>query len=119
MKFSISQDGSVIILDAAKSVAKDLMMAIVLVTIIMIFFLHSIRNAVIVMIAVPLSLVGSFIGMEVFGYTLNLMTLLAMSLVIGTLVDDAIVVLENIYRHLEMGKNQNAGNCRCGKGDRS
>ncbi|GAB1473186.1 hypothetical protein MASR2M69_06270 [Bacteroidota bacterium] len=106
MKFSISQDGSVIILDAAKSVAKDLMMAIVLVTIIMIFFLHSIRNAVIVMIAVPLSLVGSFIGMEVFGYTLNLMTLLAMSLVIGTLVDDAIVVLENIYRHLEMGKTR-------------
>ena len=106
MKFSISQDGSIIILDAAKSVAKDLLMAIVLVTIIMIFFLHSIRNAVIVMIAVPLSLVGSFIGMELFGYTLNLMTLLAMSLVIGTLVDDAIVVLENIYRHLEMGKTR-------------
>ena len=106
LKFSISQDGSVIIMDAAKSVAKDLMMAILFVTIIMLFFLHSLRNAIIVMIAVPLSLVGSLIGMELFGYTLNLMTLLAMSLVIGTLVDDAIVVLENIYRHLEMGKTR-------------
>jgi len=106
LKFNIPQDGSLIILEAAKSVAKDLTLAIILVTIIMLFFLHSGRNAIIVMIAVPLSLVSSFIGMSLFGYSLNLMTLLAMSLVIGTLVDDAIVVLENIYRHLEMGKNR-------------
>ncbi|MGV8096897.1 MAG: efflux RND transporter permease subunit [Mangrovibacterium sp.] len=106
LKFTIPQDGSLIILDAAKSVGKDLTLAIILVTVIMIFFLHSGRNAVIVMIAVPLSLVASFIGMDLLGYTLNLMTLLAMSLVIGTLVDDAIVVLENIYRHLEMGKTR-------------
>lgn len=106
MKFSIPQDSSLFILEAAQSVTKDLFMAIVLVTLIMILFLHSIRNAVIVMIAVPLSLIASFIGMEMMGYTLNLMTLLALSLVIGTLVDDAIVVLENIYRHLEMGKSR-------------
>ncbi len=106
LKFTVPQDGSLIILDAARSVAKDLTLAIILVTIVMIFFLHSGRNAIIVMIAVPLSLVASFIGMTLFGYTLNLMTLLAMSLVIGTLVDDAIVVLENIYRHLEMGKTR-------------
>lgn len=106
LKFNIPQDGSLIILEAAKSVGKDLTLAIIFVTIIMLFFLHSGRNAIIVMIAVPLSLVSSFIGMSLFGYTLNLMTLLAMSLVIGTLVDDAIVVLENIYRHLEMGKNR-------------
>ena len=106
LEFSIPQDGSLIIMDAAKSVAKDLTIAIILVTFIMLFFLHSGRNAIIVMIAVPLSLVSSFLGMSLFGYTLNLMTLLAMSLVIGTLVDDAIVVLENIYRHLEMGKNR-------------
>jgi len=106
MQFSIPQDSSVFILDAARSVTKDLFMAIVLVTVIMILFLHSFRNAVIVMISVPLSLIASFIGMELMGYTLNLMTLLALSLVIGTLVDDAIVVLENIYRHLEMGKSR-------------
>ncbi len=106
LSFNIPQDGSLIILQAAKSVALDLTLAIILVTVIMLFFLHSGRNAVIVMIAVPLSLISSFLGMSLFGYTLNLMTLLAMSLVIGTLVDDAIVVLENIYRHLEMGKTR-------------
>jgi HAE1 family hydrophobic/amphiphilic exporter-1 len=106
MKFSIPQDSSLFILEAAQSVTKDLLIAIVLVTLIMVLFLHSVRNAVIVMIAVPLSLIASFIGMELMGYTLNLMTLLALSLVIGTLVDDAIVVLENIYRHLEMGKSK-------------
>ena len=106
LKFTVPQDGSQIILDAARSVGFDLLLAIILVTIIMFFFLHSGRNAIIVMIAVPLSLIASFIGMSLLGYTLNLMTLLAMSLVIGTLVDDAIVILENIYRHLEMGKNR-------------
>lgn len=104
LKFTVSQDSSIIITDAAKSVTKDLTIAIILVTFIMFFFLHSGRNAVIVMISVPLSIIASFIGMKLLGYSLNLMTLLAMSLVIGTLVDDAIVVLENIYRHLEMGK---------------
>src|SRR5690606_25176227 len=67
---------------------------------------HSLRNAMIVMIAIPTSLVVSFIGMYALGFTLNLMSLLAMSLVIGVLVDDSIVVLENIYRHLEMGKDR-------------
>jgi multidrug efflux pump subunit AcrB len=58
------------------------------------------------MIAVPLSLISALVGIKLGGYSLNLMTLVAMSLVIGTLVDDAIVVLENIYRHLEMGKSR-------------
>src|SRR5690606_16626063 len=69
-------------------------------------FLHSIRNSLIVMIAIPLSLIVTFAGMYLLGFTLNLMTLLALSLVVGILVDDAIVVLENIYRHMEMGKNK-------------
>lgn len=106
MQFSIPQDGSLIIIDAANSVGFDLILAVILVTLIMLFFLHSGRNAVIVMIAVPLSIVSTFVGMQLFGYSLNLMTLLALSLVIGTLIDDAIVVLENIYRHLEMGKSR-------------
>lgn len=106
MSFSIPQNSSIFILDAANSVTKDLILAIILVTLIMVLFLHSLRNAIIVMVAVPLSLITSFIGMSLMGYTLNLMTLLALSLVIGTLVDDAIVVLENIYRHLEMGKTR-------------
>src|SRR3546814_10942673 len=72
----------------------------------MLLFLHSYRNSIIVMIAIPLSLVATFIGMSLFGFTLNLMSLLGLSLVVGILVDDAIVVIENIYRHMEMGKNK-------------
>ncbi|TVQ07598.1 MAG: efflux RND transporter permease subunit, partial [Bacteroidetes bacterium] len=106
LRFTIPQDGSILIMDAARSVGKDLILAIILVTILMVLFLHSPRNAVIVMIAVPLSLISTFTGFYIFGYSLNLMSLLAMTVVIGTLIDDAIVVLENIYRHLEMGKNR-------------
>ncbi len=61
---------------------------------------------IIVMVSIPASLIATFIGMALFGYTLNLMSLLGLSLVVGILVDDAIVVLENIYRHMEMGKNR-------------
>lgn len=106
LKFSIQQDGAKIIKDAADGVLRDLFYAIVLVSFIMIFFLHSIRNALIVMITVPLSLIATLIGFSIFDYSFNLMTLLALSLIIGTLVDDAIVVLENIYRHMEMGKSR-------------
>jgi HAE1 family hydrophobic/amphiphilic exporter-1 len=58
------------------------------------------------MVSIPASLIATFIGIYLFGYTLNLMSLLGLSLVVGILVDDAIVVLENIYRHMEMGKNR-------------
>lgn len=88
---------------AVDAVSHDLVLAIVLVAVVMLFFLHSIRNALIVMLAIPTSLVATLIMMYAFGFTLNLMTLLAMSLVIGILVDDSIVVLENIYRFMEKG----------------
>jgi hydrophobe/amphiphile efflux-1 (HAE1) family protein len=106
LRFSIPQDGSLLIKDAANGVARDILMAVLLVTAIMILFLRSGRNAIIVMISVPLSLVATVIGITLLNYTLNLMTLLALSLIIGTLIDDAIVVLENVYRHIEMGKNR-------------
>jgi HAE1 family hydrophobic/amphiphilic exporter-1 len=77
-----------------------------LVAAVMLLFLHSLRNAFIVLISIPASLISTFVAMYLLGYTLNLMTLLAMSLVIGILVDDSIVVLENIYRHLQMGKDR-------------
>ncbi|MBX2990498.1 MAG: efflux RND transporter permease subunit [Bacteroidetes bacterium] len=103
LKFDIAQDGSTFTLDAANAVKKDLAIAVILVAIVMLAFLHSIRNSVIVMIAIPASLISTFIAMYAFGLTLNLMTLLGLSLVVGILVDDSIVVLENIYRHLEKG----------------
>lgn len=104
--FSIAQDSSTYTLDAADAVIHDLILAVILVAAIMLLFLHSIRNSLIVMVAIPLSLIATFIGMSVLGYTLNLMTLLGLSLVVGILVDDAIVVIENIYRHMEMGKSR-------------
>ena len=104
LSFQISQDSSDFTLEAANDVIKDLIIAIVLVALIMLLFLHSIRNAIIVMIAVPASIIATFTVMLLMGFTLNLMSLLALSLVVGILVDDAIVVIENIYRHLEMGK---------------
>lgn len=91
--------------ESIKSVLEDLLLAILLVTIVILLFLHNWRNALIVMLVVPLSLIGTFIGMKLFNFTLNLMSLLGLSVVIGVLVDDAIVVIENVCRHMEMGKS--------------
>ncbi|MFC2482507.1 MAG: efflux RND transporter permease subunit, partial [Capnocytophaga granulosa] len=106
VKLQLAEDTSEFTLHAANSVMFDLVLAIVLVAVVMFFFLHSLRNALIVMVSIPTSLIAAFIGMYFFGFTLNLMSLVALSLVVGILVDDAIVVLENIHRHMEMGKNK-------------
>ena len=106
IKLEIANDTTDYTLNAANNVIFDLFLAIVLVGFIMLFFLHSLRNAVITMVAIPLSLIATFIGLYFMGYTLNLMSLLGLSLVVGILVDDAIVVIENIHRHMEMGKNK-------------
>ncbi|NTU53039.1 MAG: efflux RND transporter permease subunit [Chlorobiaceae bacterium] len=104
LTFDIGQDASTFTRDAVNAVQHDLFLAILLVALVMLLFLHSLRNSLIVMVSIPTSLVTTFIGMYLFGFSLNLMTLLSLSLVIGVLVDDSIVVLENIYRHLERGE---------------
>ncbi|MCZ8229666.1 efflux RND transporter permease subunit [Flavobacterium sp.] len=106
LKLEIAKDSTVFTLEAADSVIHDLLIAVILVALVMLFFLHSVRNSLIVMVSIPASLIATFIGIYLLGYTLNLMSLLGLSLVVGILVDDAIVVLENIYRHMEMGKNR-------------
>ncbi|HBE80608.1 MAG TPA: acriflavin resistance protein [Firmicutes bacterium] len=106
LKSQIVSDTSTFITDSANAVKEDLLLAILLVAGVMLLFLHSVRNSLIVMVAIPTSLVVTFIGMWAFGFSLNIITLLALSLVIGILVDDAIVVLENIYRHLEQGEKR-------------
>jgi HAE1 family hydrophobic/amphiphilic exporter-1 len=106
LNIAIANDSSEYTLESADAVVFDLILAIVLVAVIMLLFLHSLRNAMIVMIAIPASLIATFIGMSLMGFSLNLMSLIALSLVVGILVDDAIVVIENIYRHMEMGKNK-------------
>ncbi|MDX2305008.1 MAG: efflux RND transporter permease subunit [Microscillaceae bacterium] len=106
LEFTVAQDATEFTLASADAVMHDLMLAVILVAVVMLLFLHSLRNAFIVMLAIPASLVSTFIVMYLLGFTLNLMTLLALSLVVSILVDDSIVVLENIYRHLEMGKDR-------------
>lgn len=106
LKFGISTDQSTYTLHAANEVMFDLGLAVVIVGIVMLAFLHSFRSSMFVMVALPSSIIPTFIMMYLMGFSLNLMTLMAMSLVVGVLVDDSIVVLENIYRHLEMGKDK-------------
>lgn len=106
LHLEVAQDISQFTVDAAQAVKFDLALAVLLVAIVMFLFLHSLRNSIIVMIAIPASLVSTFIAMYMFDFSLNLMTLLGLSLVVGILVDDSIVVLENIYHHLEKGRDR-------------
>ncbi len=106
VKFVIADDSTDNTIAAVESVVVDLIWAVILVSLVMLVFLHSFRNSLIVLVAIPTSLVTAFAMMWLLGYTLNLMTLLAMSLIIGILVDDAVVVLENIQKHLDMGKER-------------
>ncbi|MDR1121007.1 MAG: efflux RND transporter permease subunit, partial [Dysgonamonadaceae bacterium] len=106
LNFMIAADNAEFTIEASDSVMTDLIIAIILVAITMLFFLGSVRNSIFVSVAIPLSLISSFIVMYLLGFSLNLMSLLAITLVVGILVDDAIVVIENIHRHMEMGKSR-------------
>jgi hydrophobe/amphiphile efflux-1 (HAE1) family protein len=96
-------DSSVFVRRAITEVQETIVIAFVLVLLIMLAFLRNLRSTLIPMIAVPVSLVGTFLILKVFGYSINILTLLAMVLAVGVVVDDAIVVLENIFRHIEDG----------------
>lgn len=85
-------------------VAEAIIIGIILTILVVYLFLGSLRSTLITGLAIPVSLLGSFALMSYFGITINLMSLLAFSLAVGLLIDDAIVVRENIFRHLEMGK---------------
>lgn len=104
--YEIAIDQSTYTMRAAEGVQHDLVLAIVIVALVMLLFLHSVRSSTFVLVSLPSAMIPTFIMMYVMGFSLNLMTLMALSLVVGILVDDSIVVLENIYRHLEMGKDK-------------
>ncbi|CAL65040.1 efflux RND transporter permease subunit [Christiangramia forsetii] len=106
LQIAVAQDSSVFTLEAADAVIFDLLLAVGLVAIIMLFFLRSWKDSIIVMVSIPVSIVATFIAMGQLGYTLNLMTLLGLSLVVGILVDDSIVVLEQIHAEMEKGKSR-------------
>lgn len=106
VKFNIAVDSSEFTIKAADAVKHDLVLAVFLVALVIMVFLHSIRDSFIVMLSIPASFVATFIAFYVLDFTFNLMTLLGLTLVVGILVDDSIVVLENIHRHLHMGKDK-------------
>lgn len=103
-ELTITSDSSTFVRESVAAVQEDLVLAIVITSLVMLIFLHTIRSTFIVLLAIPTSLITTFLVMWRLGLSLNQMTLMAMTLVIGILVDDSIVVLENIERHLKMKK---------------
>jgi HAE1 family hydrophobic/amphiphilic exporter-1 len=104
LHFSVAQDITDFTRRAVRGVQENLLEAIFTVAVVLLVFLHSFRNSFIILLAIPTSLITTFFGIYVLGFSVNLITLMAMGLVVGILVDDSIVVLENIHRHLRMGK---------------
>ena len=98
-------DGSRPIRVAVNNVQKTLIEGALLTVLIVFLFLNSWRSTIITGLALPIAVIGTFLFMSLFGFTINMMTLMALSLCIGLLIDDAIVVRENIVRHVQMGKN--------------
>jgi multidrug efflux pump len=103
MHLSLPYDATAYINDSIREVIHTLVEALFIVIVVIFLFLGSVRSVVIPVVAMPLSLVGAFFLMLALGFTINLLTLLAMVLAIGLVVDDAIVVVENIHRHMEEG----------------
>jgi HAE1 family hydrophobic/amphiphilic exporter-1 len=103
-KIKIVRDGSTWIRANVKDVYESIIIGSALAVIVVFFFLGSGRSTIITGLALPNSLIGAFILMWIAGFSINIMTLLALSLSVGLLIDDAIVVRENIFRHIEMGK---------------
>ncbi len=103
MQVQVANDQTVFIEAAIKNVFKTIVEAVLLVAAVIFFFLRSWRASLIPLVTIPVSLIGAFALMFAFGFTVNTLTLLALVLAIGLVVDDAIVVLENIYRHIEEG----------------
>jgi multidrug efflux pump len=105
LKMNVIIDQSDFINASIKNIRSGIGEAILLVLIIVFLFLRNTRATLIPLITIPISLLGSLIFLKLFGFSINLMTLLAMVLAIGLVVDDAIIVLENIWRHMEQGQS--------------
>lgn len=104
LEASIVYDASAYVNSSIDEVVKSLIEAFLIVTVVIYLFLGSIRSVIIPLVAIPLSIIGAFLVMLMLGYSINLLTLLALVLAIGLVVDDAIIVVENIQRHLEEGQ---------------
>jgi hydrophobic/amphiphilic exporter-1 (mainly G- bacteria), HAE1 family len=105
MRTEINRDNSRSIRISVANVKRTLIEGALLTVLIVFLFLNSWRSTVITGLTLPISLIGTFLFMYIFGFTINTITLMAMSLCVGLLIDDAIVVRENIVRHVQMGKS--------------
>jgi multidrug efflux pump len=105
VKMQVAYDSTKFIQASIDEVKWSLGQAIVIVVVVIFLFLGSFRSVIIPIVTIPLSLIGAGMIMSALGFSLNLLTLLAMVLAIGLVVDDAIVVVENVYRHIEEGKS--------------
>ena len=99
-------DGTMFMRNALTEITKTLSETILIVAIVVFFFMGSVRTALVPLVAIPVSLVGAAVFMLAFGFSLNLLTLLAIVLSVGLVVDDAIVVVENVERHVRLGKSR-------------
>src|SRR6059058_39003 len=105
MKAGIPYDSTAYIEDAINEVLHTLTETLIIVVIVIFLFLGSWRSLIIPVVAIPISLIGAVFLMNVAGFTINLLTLLAVVLSVGLVVDDAIVMVENVERHLHLGKH--------------
>lgn len=105
VELQVIRDNSVLIRHSVEDVIKELLLGALLTIVIVMLFLNDWKAMAITSLALPVSVVSSFILMNALGFTLNMITLMALSLSIGILIDDAIVVVENIVRHREMGRD--------------
>jgi len=103
IQLRVAYDGTIFMQDALKEITKTLMETILIVAIVVFLFMGSVRTALVPLVAMPVSLIGAGIVMMAFGFSLNLLTILAIVLSVGLVVDDAIVVVENVERHVREG----------------
>jgi len=106
IQLRVAYDGTIFMQDALKEITKTLMETILIVALVVFLFMGSVRTALVPLVAMPVSLIGAGMVMMAFGFSLNLLTILAIVLSVGLVVDDAIVVVENVERHVREGQTR-------------
>ncbi|MBK9712429.1 MAG: efflux RND transporter permease subunit [Kouleothrix sp.] len=112
LKYFIPSDQSTFIRQSTNSAIEELLIASLAAMVIVLLFFRDIRNTLVTVAGLPVIMIGTFAALKLFGLTINLMTLLAMSLSVGLVIDDAIVVRENVFRHMERGQSPRIASSR-------
>ncbi|MBN1997205.1 efflux RND transporter permease subunit, partial [candidate division KSB1 bacterium] len=103
---AVVTDRSLLIEGSVRDTLSNVLLGIVLTGLVLLFFLHDLRSTIIVALSMPFSILSTFLLLQISGFTMNLMTLMGLSTAVGILVTNSVVVLENIFRHKEMGHNR-------------